>query len=233
MAPAIRRPGLVTPLLPYRTSSVPAHRVDHEGRRRSRRNGAFHRELLPFTSHVVAVEPGPGMRDEFAVQLPAVEVFDGAAENLPLANASADVIRWPRLSTGSMPTRRWRSLRESWFRRWTGMLWNERDESVEWVDAMSHAILWHLKKPYDMATDFKAILERGAFVDVEKCAFKNSQLVDRFSLHQRVLTTSYIAVLDATEQRKILDDVDDVVASFDETFDLPYVTTTYCARAAR
>jgi hypothetical protein len=58
-------------------------------------------------------------------------------------------------------------------------------------------------------------------------------LVDRFSLHQRVLTTSYIAVLDATEQRKILDDVDDVVASFDETFDLPYVTTTYCARAAR
>ncbi len=32
------------------------------------------------------------MRDEFAVQLPHVEVFDGAAKNLPLANASANAI---------------------------------------------------------------------------------------------------------------------------------------------
>jgi hypothetical protein len=47
------------------------------------------------------------------------------------------------------------------------------------------------------------------------------------------LTTSYIAVLDSSEQRKILDDVDRVVASFDEPFELPYVTTTYCARAPR
>ncbi|MGD1013369.1 MAG: class I SAM-dependent methyltransferase [Acidimicrobiales bacterium] len=196
--------------------------------------GLFTRELLPFTSHVIAVEPGPGMRDEFAVQLPAVEVFDGAAENLPLANASADVItvaqafHWFDADA---------ALEE--FARvlvpggGLGLLWNERDESVEWVDALSHAILWHLKKPYDMATDFKAILERGGFVNVEKRAFENSQLVDRFALHQRVLSTSYIAVLDAPEQRKILDDVDSVVASFDETFDLPYVTTTYCARAAR
>jgi len=42
----------------------------------------FSREsFCPSPRAVVAVEPGPGMRDEFAVQLPAVEVFDGAAEN--------------------------------------------------------------------------------------------------------------------------------------------------------
>ena len=46
-------------------------------------------------------------------------------------------------------------------------------------------------------------------------------------------STPCLLYTSATEQRKILDDVDDVVASFDETFDLPYVTTTYCARAAR
>jgi hypothetical protein len=90
-----------------------------------------------------------------------------------------------------------------------------------------------VKKPYDMATDFTAILERGGFVDVEKLTFKNAQLMDRLALHQRVLTTSYIALLDAPSQRKILDDVDRVIESFDESFDLPYVTTTYCARAPR
>jgi SAM-dependent methyltransferase len=196
--------------------------------------GLFTRELLPYTSHVVAVEPSRGMRDEFAVQLPAVEVLDGVAESLPLRDGSVDVLtvaqafHWFEAQA---------ALKE--FTRvlvpggGIGLIWNERDETVEWVDALSRAIQWNVKKPYDMATDFSPILEHGGVVDVEKRLFKNAQLVDRTSLHQRVLTTSYIAVLDSSEQRKILDDVDRVVASFDEPFELPYVTTTYCARAPR
>jgi chaperone required for assembly of F1-ATPase len=80
-----------------------------------------------------------------------------------------------------------------------------------------------------MATDFSTILEIGGFDDVEKRSFKNAQLMDRFTLHQRVLTTSYIAVLDSSQQQKILEDVDRIIKSFDEPFELPYVTTTYCA----
>jgi SAM-dependent methyltransferase len=196
--------------------------------------GLFTRELLPFTKYVVAVEPGRGMRDEFNLQLPGIEILDGVAERLPLANASVDVLTVAQAF-------HWfdsQAALEEFTRVLVpggglALLWNERDESVEWVEALSRAILWDVKKPYDMATDFTAILERGGFVDVEKHTFKNAQLMDRLALHQRVLTTSYIALLDAPSQRKILDDVDRVIESFDESFDLPYVTTTYCARAPR
>ena len=194
--------------------------------------GLFTRELLPFTSHVVAVEPGAGMRDEFSTQLPGVEVLEGVAEKLPLGDASVDVITVAQAFHWFEPMT---ALAE--FTRvlvpggGLGLVWNERDESVAWVDALSRAILWDVKRPYDMATDFTLILERGGFVEVERRQFKNSQVLDRNALHQRVLTTSYIAVLDEKEQRKILDDVDRVVENFDEPFELPYVTTTYCARS--
>ena len=49
-------------------------------------------------------------------------------------------------------------------------------------------------------------------------------------MHQRVLTTSYIATMSANEQQCILDDVDRVIADFVEPIELPYVTTTYVAR---
>lgn len=192
--------------------------------------GLFTRELLAFTTHVIAVEPAQGMRDEFARQLPSVEIVEGFAEKLPLSDASVDDLFVAQAFHWFDPER---ALAE--FTRvlvpggGLGLIWNERDESVDWVDEMSAAILWHQKKPYDMATDFSTILEIGGFDDVEKRSFKNAQLMDRFTLHQRVLTTSYIAVLDSSQQQKILEDVDRIIKSFDEPFELPYVTTTYCA----
>lgn len=194
--------------------------------------GLFTRELRPFTSHVLAIEPSRGMREEFETQLPEVEILDGVAEALPIGDASADVItvaqafHWFDADV---------ALAE--FTRvlvpggGLALVWNERDESIEWVDMLSRAILWHLKKPYDMATDFGALLMRNDFVEVEKRQFRNAQLVDRLALHQRVLTTSYIALLDQPAQQRILDDVDSVIEGFDEPFELPYVTTTYCSRA--
>lgn len=194
--------------------------------------GLFTRELLAFTTHVVAIEPSRGMRDEFEAQLPGVSMLEGVAERLPLGDASIDVITVAQAFHWFDPRA---ALAE--FARvlvpggGLGLIWNERDESVEWVDALSRAMLWNVKKPYDMATDFGPILEEHHFVEVNRQSFANAQLMDRRALHQRVLSTSYLAVLDESDQRAILRDVDRVIEGFDEPFELPYVTTTYCARS--
>jgi ubiquinone/menaquinone biosynthesis C-methylase UbiE len=193
--------------------------------------GLFTKELLDVTSHVVAVEPSQGMRAEFAKQLPSLSIVEGTAEHLPCEDGSFDVLSVAQAFHWFNPVE---ALRE--FARvlvpggGLCLIWNERDESVAWVDELSRAIRWHHQRPYDMATDFAPVIASGSFSDVERNVFEHVQMMDRASLHQRVLTTSYIAVMDKRDQDLILRDVDQIIEGFDEHFELPYVTTTYCAR---
>ena len=46
--------------------------------------GKLTRSLLARDLDVVAVEPTPGMREQFAKVLPGVEVLDGTGESIPL-----------------------------------------------------------------------------------------------------------------------------------------------------
>lgn len=170
------------------------------------------------------------MRAEFRAQLPSTLLLEGTAENLPFDDGSIDLITVAQAF-------HWfdhdRALFE--FNRvlvsggGLCLIWNERDESVPWVKQLSHAIMWDTRRPYDMSSNFIPLLEGGGFVQVDKREFVNAQLVDLEGLHQRVLSTSYLAVMAPEEQKRILDKVDVLIDGFDEFFELPYVTTMYCA----
>ena len=54
--------------------------------------GKLTRLLVPTGAHVVAVEPVAAMRDLLVAALPALEVHDGTAEDLPLPDASVDAV---------------------------------------------------------------------------------------------------------------------------------------------
>jgi ubiquinone/menaquinone biosynthesis C-methylase UbiE len=54
--------------------------------------GRLTRPLYARTRHIVAVEPVPEMREVLHRSLPAIEVLDGIAEELPLATASVGVV---------------------------------------------------------------------------------------------------------------------------------------------
>jgi ubiquinone/menaquinone biosynthesis C-methylase UbiE len=54
--------------------------------------GRLTRPLYAHTKHIVAIEPVPEMRELLHRSLPAIEVLDGVAEELPLATASMDVV---------------------------------------------------------------------------------------------------------------------------------------------
>jgi SAM-dependent methyltransferase len=54
--------------------------------------GKLTRVLQPHATTLVAIEPSPAMRRAFQLALPEVEVLDGRAEAIPLADASLDLV---------------------------------------------------------------------------------------------------------------------------------------------
>ncbi|XP_024377619.1 uncharacterized methyltransferase-like C25B8.10 [Physcomitrium patens] len=62
--------------------------------------GKWTRLILPF-GQLVAVEPSPGMRREFQLVCPDVDILDGSSTAIPLPDASVDVIFIAQAFTGS------------------------------------------------------------------------------------------------------------------------------------
>ncbi len=195
--------------------------------------GLFTREIAPFCPRLIAVEPSEGMRIEFARQDLGVPVIDGVAESLPFDAHSIDVVTVAQaFHWFDAPAALAEFTRVLVPGGGLGLVWNERDESVAWVDRLSHVMQWYDKRPYVAGMDFLPTLEEGGLVRIEMRSFRHSQLLDKETLERRVLSTSYIAVMGHDEQRAIVEGVARLVSDFDEPFELPYLTTTYCARTA-
>jgi SAM-dependent methyltransferase len=194
--------------------------------------GIFTRQIRPYVGRVAAVEPSASMRASLEASGVDVEVLDGCDVAIPLADAGIDVafvaqaFHWfdsPRalaeihrvlVPSGGL-----------------GLIWNERDESVEWVAALSHAMLWDLKQPYKVGTDFGLQIVDGPFTELERVKFRHSQTLSREGLYQRVMTTSYISAMDDASRDKLMTNVAAVVEELPEPIVLPYVTDVYSARA--
>lgn len=193
--------------------------------------GIFTAQVAPYCGEVIAVEPSEGMRRAFVAEHPDLDVRDGRDSDLPLPDQSVDVIivaqafHWfdPPVALAEFA----RVLRHDGR---LGLIWNERDERVDWVAAMSRAMLWDQRQPYEVGRDFTSDVNAGPFEVIDRRTFSHVQRLDRAALDQRVLTTSYIALMNEDEQRALLDDVHRVLDDLPEVIDLPYVTTTYCAR---
>jgi hypothetical protein len=109
-----------------------------------------------------------------------------------------------------------------------GLIWNERDESVPWVAELSHVMQWDVRMPYEVGTDFRAVLDAsGRFTRAQRARFGYAQDLDRDALCERVSTTSYIASMEPDERESILTGVRALVAEFPERFELPYVTEVF------
>jgi SAM-dependent methyltransferase len=90
---------------------------------------------------VVAVEPSAGMRDQLARTLPQVSLLEGTAEAIPLPDHSVDAVlvaqawHWvdparalPEVARVLAPGGR------------LGLIWNVRDESVDWVKQLGQTM---------------------------------------------------------------------------------------------
>jgi SAM-dependent methyltransferase len=194
--------------------------------------GIFTRQMLPHVGTMIAVDPSASMRETLRASTPGVEVLDGNDINIPVSTESIDVVFVAQAFHWFDEERALEEIRRVLVASGgLGLIWNERDESVDWVRELSHAMEWDTRQPYEVGKDFTEVVARGPFSNVKRETFAHSQTVAREGLYQRVLSTSYISTMDVSQRDELMQRVSEVVERLTEPIVIPYVTTAYRARA--
>ncbi len=100
--------------------------------------GKFTRSLVARGLEVIAVEPDDVMRVTLAETLPTVRAITGSGESIPLPDSSVDVVTvaqaWHWMDAPRAAVEIARVLRPGGT---LALVWNIRDESVDWVRRLS------------------------------------------------------------------------------------------------
>ena len=193
--------------------------------------GKFTELLLGTGAEVVAVEPVAEMRAKLEAALPLVTALDGTSEAIPLGDASVDAVvsaqafHW--FDPGRAVPEMIRVLRPG---GGIALVWNQRDESVPWVNELSKVTEWNVEAPYQRGTDWAAVVAGGArerITPLQLSTFPYEQMVDREMLLDRVRSISYLAAGPPTRLDGVLAAVLDLVWDFPARFPLPYRTDVW------
>src|ERR1700689_4433437 len=107
--------------------------------------GKFTRLLLQTGAEIVAAEPIEAMRAQWLQNIPGVPALAASAQSLPLADASLDVVLCAQAFHWFASPEALREIgRVLKPGGKLGLVWNVRDESVDWV-----AELTHIMAPYE------------------------------------------------------------------------------------
>jgi SAM-dependent methyltransferase len=200
--------------------------------------GKFTRLLLAAGAQVTAVEPVAEMRTQFAAKLPGVPALDGTAQAIPLPDACADAVvcaqafHW--FATAAALAEIHRVLKPAGR---LGLVWNVRDEAVDWVAAITALIA-----PYEGDTPrfykgtwrqpFDGILfsaPEETITPYQHVGPPEEVIMDRF------LSVSFIAVLPEPEKAGVAARLRALIDTHPAlrgraTIAFPYQTRAYCCR---
>lgn len=197
--------------------------------------GILTRVLLDLGHHVFAVEPDDAMRALASASLQRVEVLRGAAEAIPLPDASADAVvagqayHWFDRQKAHPEVAR--VLRPGGI---FAPLWNIRDESEPWVAELSQ-IADALAGRGGAHAHAGWMDEAGLaphFGVAERAVFRHVMPMDACSLLGMMQTRSYYLAASPAAQRNFNTAVGRLLDDLPSTFDLPYLTVAYRARRA-
>ena len=201
--------------------------------------GKFTRLLVQTGAEVTAVEPVEAMRAQLTHGLPGVCSLAGSAAAIPLQAASVDAVvcaqafHW--FATEEALADIHRVLKPGGR---LGLVWNVRDESVDWVAQITRIITPHEgDAPRFHSGDWRKPFDGRCFSDLQKASFAHQHvgsaeevILDRF------LSVSFIAALAPPEKERVAQQLRDLVASHPAlrglaTISFPYRTEAYaCTR---
>lgn len=204
--------------------------------------GKFTRLLSSLAPTLIAVEPVAAMGEQLRKLLPQVRLLNGTAESIPLESASADAVvcaqafHW--FSTEAALAEIHRVLKPDGH---LGLVWNVRDESVDWVAAITEIIT-----PYEGDTPrFHTGRWREAFTG----EYFSAPQMTCFPYHHvgspqevimdRFLSVSFIAALPAAEKATVTAQLQTLIETHPalkgrDTVAFPYQTQAYvCQRLAK
>jgi SAM-dependent methyltransferase len=186
---------------------------------------------------VTAIDPSPEMLAVLERELPGVRTVVGRGESLPLTVASADAVVYSH--SFHWVEERPRAIAEA-ARVLSdggvfGVVWNLRDESVEWVAELSRLLGGHAREDSWPHGEFHEGLIGdlgGAFSDVE-AAFPHQQPLSRPDLVARVKSTVTFATADDHVRVELLAGLEDLMATHPQLRDAPTIYYPYVTAAYR
>lgn len=201
-------------------------------------SGSLTDALVAAGHTVVGAEPSRAMLAELASRGLGVPLVQSAAEALPFAPGSFDVVtvatafHW--FDAAAAPTQIAGVLKP---RGRLALMWNIRSEDDGWTTELGE--LLRAAQPPGLvghwATDsVRAVEESTLFGPLEAAEFAFTQTLDRAGLVGLAASRSYVIALTSTRRRRLLESVGrlfDSAAGADARVELPY--TARCWRSER
>lgn len=203
--------------------------------------GKFLTLLRRTGATLLAVEPVDAMRAFIEQENDDVQVMRGTATAIPLAGASLDAVVCAQAF-------HWFSTKEALgeIRRVLktggvlGLIWNERDERVGWVAALTEIMAPFVKgTPRYLTGEWRRVFpaEGFEFVGEQHAANRHTGSAERVIV-DRVLSVSFIAALPAGEKAKVEREVRSLIAATPELaaaeqVAFPYDTAMFAYRKTR
>jgi len=200
--------------------------------------GKFTRALLPLGAALVAVEPMPGMRREFARRVTSVPVLAGSAESIPLPNGFADAVfaaqsfHWFSGMTALREIAR--VLRP---RGGLGLVWNAREERAGWARDFDVILQRHGGYGPSRPGGWRAPFRRrtSPFMGLHHRKFPYAQSAAAETFPAWALSVIRIQALPPPVRRRVAHEVRTLLATHPTTrgrpmVSLPYRTSVYYTR---
>ncbi|WP_236199097.1 class I SAM-dependent methyltransferase [Pseudomonas pseudonitroreducens] len=201
--------------------------------------GKFTSLLVRTGAQVTAIEPVAAMREQLGEKLPAVKVLNGTAQAIPLAAHRVDALTCAQAFHWFADERALREIhRVLQPGGHLGLVWNVRDERVDWVAEMARIV-----ERYEGSTPrFHTGLWRQAFSGAR---FEPLRLREFSYQHvgppeqvivARILSVSFIAMLPQEQKQRVAEQLRELIASHPDLkgrdeIAVPYRTEAYSTRA--
>jgi SAM-dependent methyltransferase len=197
--------------------------------------GKFTKLLTQTGADIFAVEPVAAMRTQLSSNLPGVRCLAGSAEAIPLETSSADALVCAQAFHWFANTEALREmhrvLRADGI---LGLVWNVRDESVDWVAAITEIVTpYEGDAPRFHKGDWRKPFTGEYFTALERTSFVHQHVgTPQEVIVDRVLSVSFIAALPAHEKAGVAAQLRELIASHPalrgrDTIAFPYRTEAY------
>ncbi len=199
--------------------------------------GKFTARLADTGAEVLAIEPVDAMRAKLREALPHVHAMAGTAEAMPLPDESVDAVvcaqsfHWFAHAAALADIRR---VLKPGGR--LGLIWNQRDERVDWVARLGRLVSRHEgDAPRAHKGTWRAAFPATGFGPLERVDFALAHSGPAEDvIVARVLSTSFVAALPLGEKDRLVADLHRLIAAEPElagkaVVNVPYTTEAYCA----
>jgi SAM-dependent methyltransferase len=198
--------------------------------------GKFLSRLRGVGARLLAVEPAPAMRRRLIAENPDVVAMTATAERIPLVDASIDGIvcaqsfHWFASRAALAEMRRVLKIGGA-----LGLIWNVRDESVDWVAALTRLMApYEGDAPRHSGGRWRTVFPADGFSPLVERRFAHAHVgPPERVIVDRVLSTSFIAALSAAERETVVGQVRALIAATPALVGKAEVAFPYETRAFR